>query len=432
MLAVVSGLLAAACSDASDAEPGRATAETSEAPDDGAGAAEPSASGSAAPGDTTSPGTPGTHGPGVPLEAPDGDAFYLAPVPIPGDAPGDLIWVLPIDGPPAGTVGWRVLYRSESVSGEPIAVSGVVFAPAAPAGDDRPVLSWAHGTTGMADDCAPSLAYAAGEGFELILAQAVAALGYTFVATDYEGLGTPGVHPYLVGQSEARGVLDIVRAAEQLDGAGVGDGSPVAIFGHSQGGHAALMAAEIAATYAPELTVVGTVAGAPPADVALIESGAAAAGEYLTGGFSLMIDAGYLAAYPDLPVDAVVTEQGRDALVAVTDTCVNEALDLALGAGPAIQLDGTRDPEWAATYAANSPGDVAPSAPVLIVHGSGDDVVPPVLSELVAADYCALGVTVQRTVYDGADHVSVVTQALAEVQGWVADRLAGRAAPSNC
>src|SRR4029079_13844509 len=92
--------------------------------------------------------------------------------------------------------------------------------------------------------------------------------GWTFVATDYEGLGTPGVHPYLVGLSEARGVLDIVRSAQQLPTSGVSADSPVMIFGHSQGGGAALFAAEQAATWAPELHVVGTAAGAPAGDLA--------------------------------------------------------------------------------------------------------------------------------------------------------------------
>jgi acetyl esterase/lipase len=371
----------------------------------------------------------------LPLPAPEGDAFYAPPDPIPGSANGDLIWARALEPAPAGTVAWQVLYRSESISGSPIAVSGVVMGPAgSDAGADlRPVLSWAHGTTGLADRCAPSREFG-GEGSQSLLASAVVTLGYTFVATDYEGLGTPGVHPYLVGQSEGRGVLDIVRAAAQLAGAGVSLESPVAIFGHSQGGHAALMAGELAATYAPELDVVGTVAVAPPGDIALIERGSSSAGPFLTGGFSLMIDAGFAAAYPDLPVDALIGGDGIDALdvlARIADTCTTEAFELGAEL-PGIQRDGSSNAQWLEVYEANSPGNVAPSAPVLITHGSADDVVPPVLSELIEADYCALGVPVQRTLYDGADHSSVMIVGLLTVQSWLADRLAGEPAPTSC
>jgi pimeloyl-ACP methyl ester carboxylesterase len=366
----------------------------------------------------------------LPLAAPQGDAFYVPPEPIPGTQNGDLIWARPLDQGLIGATAWQVLYRSENVRGEPIAVSGVVVAPTAASDGPRPVLSWAHGTTGLGDDCAPSKSFGTG-GYEATLAQAVVFLGFTYVATDYEGLGTPGVHPYLVGQSEGRGVLDIVRAAAQLDGTGITTSSQVAIFGHSQGGHAALMAAELAPTYAPELDVVGAVAGAPPGDLGLIEQRTASAGEFLAGGFGLMMDAGFAATYPDLPADALVTADGVATLDELGDTCLPDAFRIAAGA-PDIQLDGTTDPDWAAVFALNSPGHVAPAAPVLIIHGSADVVVPPVLSELVEQQYCDLGVTVQRTVYDGADHGSVLAVGLAEVQGWITDRLAGTPAPTSC
>lgn len=374
--------------------------------------------------------TVATDVPELPLAAPAGDAFFTPPTPLPGTQNGDLIWARPLDDAPVGATAWQVLYRSESVQGDPIAVSGIVVGPAQADDAPRPVLSWAHGTTGLGDDCAPSKSFGGG-GYEAILAQAVVLLGFTYVATDYEGLGTPGVHPYLVGQSEGRGVLDIVRAAAQLDGAGVTTASPVAIFGHSQGGHAALMAAELAATYAPELDVVGTVAGAPPGDLGLIEQGTASAGDFLAGGFGMMMDAGFAAAYPDLPADALVTEDGLATLDELGNACLGEAFEIAAST-PGVQLDGTTNPQWAEVFALNSPGHVAPSAPVLIIHGSDDTVVPPVLSELVEQQYCELGVTVQRTVYDGADHGSVISEGLAEVQRWIADRLAGTPAPTSC
>ena len=96
-----------------------------------------------------------------------------------------------------------MLYRSENLQGEPIAVSGLVVAPhgAAPG---NPVLTWAHGTTGVGDQCAPSKQFSSGLSAEKLIGSIAVGKGWTFVATDYEGLGTPGVHPYLVGLSEAR------------------------------------------------------------------------------------------------------------------------------------------------------------------------------------------------------------------------------------
>ena len=87
------------------------------------------------------------------------------------------------------------------------------------------------------------------------------AQGYVVVATDYPGLGTPGIHPYLIGISEARAVLDSVRAARALPNTGASN--RFAVWGHSQGGHAALYTGELAASYAPELKLVGIAAAAP-------------------------------------------------------------------------------------------------------------------------------------------------------------------------
>jgi alpha-beta hydrolase superfamily lysophospholipase len=89
------------------------------------------------------------------------------------------------------------------------------------------------------------------------------------VATDYPGLGTPGQHPYVVGVSEGRAVLDAVRAASQIED-GLELSSRVAVWGMSQGGHAALFAAQIAPTYAPELDVVGVAPGEPATELATL------------------------------------------------------------------------------------------------------------------------------------------------------------------
>jgi pimeloyl-ACP methyl ester carboxylesterase len=363
------------------------------------------------------------------LDAPEGEAFYVAPDPLPGVAPGDLIWARPLDTAPAGTTAWLVLYRSVDVGGDPIPVSGIVVAPADPAARRNVVVTWAHGTTGMADKCAPTKLIVESGGGGLDRAAALVEQGWTYVATDYEGLGTEGVHPYLVGLSEGRGVLDIVRAAQQLPDSGVLPESQIVIFGHSQGGHAALMTGDIAESYAPELDIVGTIAAAPAGELATIESATAGGGGL--GGFGLMMLAGFLDAYPQLPIDAVANDEWKPLIEQVGETCTREAFELAATAtGP--RPNGAANPEWKAVLDGNSPGFVLPVAPVLIVHGDADEVVPPVLSQLIHDRYCALGTVSQRTMYPGADHGSVMVDSVPDVISWINDRLAGAPAPTSC
>ena len=128
-----------------------------------------------------------------------------------------------------------------------------------------PILTIAHGTTGIADACAPSTGPAR---TELALMGPAIDAGYLVAMSDYEGLGTPGRHPYLVGESEGRGVLDAARAAGQLPDADPGE--QLAIFGYSQGGHGALWAGQLAPEWTPELELVGTVAGAPATEMPVI------------------------------------------------------------------------------------------------------------------------------------------------------------------
>ena len=135
-------------------------------------------------------------------------AFYRAPPSVIVGPPGTLVRQEVIDGAPLGAIAYRVLYRSTGLNDKPIAVSGVVIVPRGePPPGGRPIVAWAHPTSGIASRCAPSLA--------IFLFQQIQGLrsfvrnGYVVAATDYPGLGTPGPHPYLVGVSEARAVLEL-------------------------------------------------------------------------------------------------------------------------------------------------------------------------------------------------------------------------------
>ena len=337
-----------------------------------------------------------------------GDAFYVAPDPLPDGNPGDLIRSREIPGP-NGAKGWTVMYLSRSASDQPIAVTGTVFAPSQTT--DPSIVAWAHGTTGLGDACTPSKMAAGGEGSEVLLGTAVVSRGLVFVATDYEGLGTPGVHTYLVGQSEGRAVLDSIRAA-------AGCWPPVATkavgWGHSQGGGAALWAAELAPTYAPDANLLGVVAGAPAAQ---LEAFGASLGESTTFGFQLMALAGFHAAYPELSLDEVVTPDGAAAVEAAGDQCTAETFAAVAGEDPAryFQPGAASATAWLDALAANDPGHGTTTVPIFIYHGDADDIVPVQVSEIVADAYCANGVTVSRKVYPGADHTSVIIAAVGDI-----------------
>ena len=191
----------------------------------------------------------------------DPGAFYAAPSPLPAGPPGTIVRSEVVDGFYEGATTYRVLYTSTGYDGRPTAVSGLVVVPdgAAPA-SGRKVIAFTHGTTGVASNCAPSLqdppVLAAMEG----LPEFVAA-GYVVAASDYQGLGTPGPHPYLVGASEGMNEFDAVRAARNLPETqcrrrfrrlGPLAGRPCIAF-HGQ----------LAASYAPELRLHGVAAGAP-------------------------------------------------------------------------------------------------------------------------------------------------------------------------
>ena len=195
------------------------------------------------------------------------NAFYQASESATSGPIGSLIREEPRSGAAAGATAHKVLYRSTKPDGTPIAVSGIVIVPAgqAPAGG-WPIVAWAHPTTGVVPRCAPSLA--------IFLFQPIAGSrrllegGYAIAATDYPGLGTPGPHPYLVGESEARAVINSVRAARSF--AGLENSNRFAVWGHSQGGQASLFTGMIAKTYAPELQLVGVAAAAPATDLATL------------------------------------------------------------------------------------------------------------------------------------------------------------------
>ncbi len=362
-----------------------------------------------------------------PRKAPTGLAFYVPPDPLASGKPGDVIWSAPFRAVP-GANAWKVLYHSRSVDGSDVAVSGVIVAPTDPAPPGgRPVISWAHGTHGIADRCAPSRTAKMASLLPSI--GKLIAQGYVVVATDYEGLGTPGTHPYLVGESEAHGVLDIARAAQHLPS--VHASTKTFVWGQSQGGQATLFAGELAPAYAPDLDLLGVISGAPVTDAAAMFPAAATIPATL--GFAVMGMIGMEAAYPDAHVSDVLTPAALDKTKVVRTKCYGAVLsafkqpvDQVIARNPA---DVSPFPEL---FAADSPGSQPTTVPMFVYQGLSDDVVYKVFTDKYVQKACALGNTVEYKTFSGKDHYEENAAAEKDVLEWMQARLGGLPAPNTC
>ncbi len=322
-----------------------------------------------------------------------------------------------------------MLYHSRALDGRDLAVSAVVIAPRGPVpAGGRPVVSWAHGTTGMHDRCAPSRSPTAAT--DLVMAPEFLARGYVVAATDYEGLGTPGPHPYLVGESEGRSVLDAAHAAGNL--AATGADETVVVAGHSQGGQAALFAGEIAPAYAPELRVRGVAALAPTTEMATQFGGLAAAPDQK--GFLAMQMEGIRAAFPKADVDAVLAPEAESALRSLDGTaCVLATLAGFRDQGiTVLRAAPSSVASVRAALRRSTPGDAATRIPIAVFQGAQDPLVLAASTAAYVARACASGDRVAATVYPDRDHVTVLAGASTDLLRWLDDRIAGNPAPSTC
>jgi pimeloyl-ACP methyl ester carboxylesterase len=312
--------------------------------------------------------------------------------------------------------------------------SALVVVPSAKVRDGIPVIAWAHGTTGAAPGCAPTVIdpFESGAFFNL---DQVLDNGWAFVATDYVGLGTASPHPYLIGQGEGRSVLDSVRAAHQLTDVTLGDDTVV--WGHSQGGHAALWTGILAPTYAPDVKVHGVAALAPASNLpGLIDNlGNVTGGELFA---SYVIDS-YSRIYPDVTYREYVRAGAQPIVREMAGRCLAEKSTL-LSVLTITSLDKTiwnDDPNrgaFAARLQQNIPsGRIA--APLLIGQGGADSLVVPSAQDAYVKARCDAGQQVDYRTYAGRDHVPLVepdSPAIPELVQWTKDRLAGAAPKNTC
>jgi fermentation-respiration switch protein FrsA (DUF1100 family) len=355
-----------------------------------------------------------------------------APPPLEDGEPGDLIRWEPVEaylvpGLRLRARAWRILYRSTSATGEPVAVSGTVLLPR---GKDRrrALVGYAIGTHGIGDAAAPSRLLPRGHDWEAGLMAMVLARGWAVAITDYQGLGTPGDHTYMVGRALGPNVLDAMRAARSLSPEELPVEGPAAIIGYSEGGAAAAWAAQLQPTYAPDVPLAAVVAGAAAANVEV-------AGPNLEGSFFSFFMAyggiGYASAYPELDLDSYLTPMARGRIAALRESTILQAMLLGpryMRADELTQPNVLELPEWRQRLRENRLGTIGPAAPVLLHHARRDQIVSFQQSVDLRDDWKRLGANVRLYVTrGGVDHISGAVAGTPVALDWLARRL-GRGA----
>ncbi len=368
-------------------------------------------------------------------------AFYRWPGTLP-PRPGILLRQEPL--PAAHMIahaafGARILYTASAGAGpqRTIPVSGEVFLPAGtPPKGGWPVLAWAHGTTGIADVCAPS--WRGQTKRDSAYLAAWLAHGFAIVATDYAGLGTQGVHPYLLWRSEGLAILDALRAARAT--AGFHLANRIVLAGQSQGAGAALGAAWLHPRYAPALGVraavltglVATIASGRPD-----EKGTAYTDPFdMDPSFAMLRFAGTdRASHPDMDPQTYLTPQGKMLLHVAQTACLHDMFAASAKAG--ITKGGALFSRSIAAVDSDMEShfdlpDGHITMPVFVGTGLADGEAGTQGQYLAVASMCAAGSKVAWHTYPGLTHNGTVNQSLADSLPFAARALAGEPIASNC
>ncbi|MCG2840128.1 lipase family protein [Sandaracinobacter sp. RS1-74] len=350
-------------------------------------------------------------------------SFYDPPDQVPAE-PGRIVRIEPVtQGIPAKARAWRFLYTTTRWDGAP-AVASALLLVSETGSAPRPLVAWAHGTTGIARGCAPSLMADPFAGTPAV--PGLLENGWALVATDYVGMGTPGNHAYFVGEDAARSVLDSIRAAAghpdwRLSGEAV-------VWGHSQGGHSALWAGIKAPTYAPDVKLNGVVAMAPASDLPALarESGASGFGKLI---FSFVYHA-YAQVYPD--VEAMpVKRWARMAIKDITRRCIVDRKALWTIAELWLLRKQTLLPRDSGNEALegrlqeNSPFAMI-HAPLLLVQGEKDESISSKVQRTYIQDRCKAGQALRYIEYAAVDHMGLVAASsplTVDLLDWTSARL---------
>ncbi|WP_110207972.1 alpha/beta fold hydrolase [Nocardioides daejeonensis] len=359
-----------------------------------------------------------------------GDPQRTPPETFPGASePGDLVSV----GPPVGkqnVKGFetrRIVYLTQDREGKVREASALVMAATDGAVKTQPILAFAHGTTGIAESCAPSedldrLQFAANT---LV---AMAQQGTVVVAPDYAGLGTPGPHGFLVGKAAAQDMLNAIRATRQMPDLQVS--KKALVWGQSQGAHAALWTGMLAPDYAPDIKLLGVAATAPPTDLlkTFDYTQDTSAQRRL---WAYLLDS-WRQVYPDSGLWDEVDPSNRELIEKIGDRCGNQGLNgmekqLKAPVLPALEPGTT----FYKLVEENLP-DGKIEAPVRVSQGGSDEVVPVASQRAWVQRRCAAGQAIDYREYPNATHVGIAYAEVTDVIKWLIDRLEGKPAASSC
>lgn len=325
----------------------------------------------------------------------------------------------------------RFVYGStDGVDGSKVLkTSGVVLLPPgdSPAGG-WPVVAWAHGTTGIADRCAPSVNPRSSRDAKYLsnwLKQ-----GFAIVATDYQGLGTPGAHPYLHARSEAYSVLDAIRAAR----IGIPDlANKVLLVGQSQGAGAAFATAGYAPTYAPDVNIIGTIATGLP-NITASKSNASGDKVDRTITYVILLAASASQLNPSLDPSSGLKVAAMPVYTAASQLCINELFEKA--EQNKLTRNKTLKPDYRKVYGKLLAAIGYPTrtlkSPLFVGTGERDIDVPPKSQLALVREACDAGTKVEAHLYAGLDHSGTVNPSFKDSITFARKILAGQSIDVQC
>ena len=361
------------------------------------------------------------------------DAFYDPPVKVTG-RPGTLLRSEPLKDVtlPAGMRGWRIKYTTTVDDKTPITSVATVFAPVDLPKGPRPVIMWEHGTTGLVQKCMPSLASAPTAGIPAV--KQAAAAGWVIVATDYSFAEKGGPHPYIIGEGEARAALDSLRAARQMRELKLDEHTVV--WGHSQGGHAALWTGIVGPRYAPDVKIVGVAAIAPAANMANILE----LNQQVNKRLGPYIALSYSRFYTDIKFEQALRPEALAAGREIVNLCGflppedPQRIAVLTGTfeGPALATS-TNKPLVARLKQNTADHPIA--APVVIAQGLTDVVVFPAVTDAYVEQRCAAGQQLEYWQIAGRDHGGIIqpgTPLDAPLAAWTTARFSSQPQAGGC
>ncbi len=368
-------------------------------------------------------------------------AKQMIPEPATGE-PGNLLSQERIDTSITGARAWRVRYVSRDVNDVAHEASGLVIAPDA-AGEDRPILTWCHGTTGLGDAACPSaqpdparelITYFTPEATRQIDygvpgLQGFIDDGWVVCATDYQGLGTPGMHQYTVNITNARDAVYLAHAARTLD---AGAGTTLGCAGWSQGGGAAAAVAELDADDFRDLRLIGTVPMSPGVGKIALENPASVTAALTNptippDSHLVMVLAGTYAANPStLQLPQAFTPLGVEIIETAWNTQPVHHLNDVIARmfrlkGAVLNPDPPNFGEWKDAIDAGSAAQKKPVAPVLVCIDTFDNgtVVPVSWQRAYVEAAKELGGSVETREYPKDDHFSLPASCVGDARAWL-------------